>query len=899
MASVSVWKQNDIALLKTKLFIPPLQPRIVPNHRLIEKIRQGTLGKLTLVSAPAGFGKTTLVCQWINQQKKPVAWYSLDESDNEPGVFYRYLLTSLQNLDSSLKTAFDPLFQGRKVVGKTIINEIINHLSNLPGKFHLVLDDFHVIQSSSIHYDIQYLLRNSPPQLHLTIITRQDPPFQLSRFRARQEMVELKTPELKFSEHETIQFFQETMKIDLSLEQIRDLHSLTEGWIIGLQVIGLSLQKSNDPKRLTASGVAQNKYLLDYLFEEVFESQPPEVQDFLLKTSILKQLSIDLCNHMTGANYTFNMLEELEHKNLFIISLDDILKWYRYHSLFALMLQRRLQSSGNHSLADLHKKASAWYAEHGYLAEAFQHAFSSNDLEFAAELLENKFVTLIDNYEWATARRWLESLPDEIVQQRFLLLLYRALVIFLQEELNNIDTMIAELEKAFVDRTYMYSMEKKKHAEDLFLALKINCFHYKDSAKVIAVEERALQTISTKNVMALGLVQAVLSTAYIQQGDLQPAMDIVRSGLKIFTHSNPRENRYIKVHLLNKQARLEFLFGHLTIAEKLLDDALAYARQEDPPLRSAMAMLNITLAQIYYSQNRLDESMVHATRCIEYAKPVSDIGYLLLGLKLQAFMNEIFYNSNLANEIMNEALQIAGQTKSPVRIASTKLAAVELSIMQSELDTVSRWVAERKLSAAEPFSRNFEKECLLMARFAMATHKYKEAVDMLYALRPRVSKRKRLNSLLTIDVLIAACLYALDEKEKALNILEQCVEFAGPEGYIRPFVEITDYLMEMLFSLRKSLNGVVRIHVSKLLKACELQSEFSIRPVANGNVEKLSQREIEVIRLVFAGMTNKEITEQLFISLNTVKTHIKNIYGKFGVTAREQAILKARELNYI
>ena len=604
---------------------------------------------------------------------------------------------------------------------------------------------------------------------------------------------------------------------------------------------------------------------------------------------------------MTDGEYARDMLDELEHKNLFVIPLDSMSLWYRYHPLFGQMLQRRLKTTGHHSIPDLHKKASEWYSEHGYLEEAFHHALSSNDLEFASAVVESRFMTLIGNYEWTIARRWLESLPEETLEQRFLLRLYHALVVFLQEELSDITLIIAELEDSFANMTVSYSSEKKKHAEDLLLALKLNCIYYKEPAEVVAAAERALQTISTRNVMARWLVQSVLSAAYIEQGDLQPAMDVVRTGLEAFGPTSPKRSNYVKVHLLNRQARLELLFGHLRAAEALLKDALEYARREDPPLRSAMAMFNITFAQVYYSKNQLDRALEHASRCIEYAGPVSDIGYLLLGLKMQALINESFGHSELAKGIMTEALRIARQTKSAVRIASTELAAVQLAVMQSELDTVARWATLRGLQVTEPFSRNFEKECLLLARFDMASLRFQAAFELLTTLRPRVASRQRQTSLVIIDVLIAGCLFALDRQEEALDVLESCIEFAGPEGYVRPFVESADYIIDLLISLRKSPKGIVRIHACELLKACrpKLDPGVRSRPVTVGDGEALSQRETAVLRLIFIGLTNKEIAEQSFISMNTVKTHIRKIYGKLGVTTREQAILKARELNYL
>jgi LuxR family maltose regulon positive regulatory protein len=901
MSLTSPQRQKDVVLLRTKLSVPPLSPRAIPIVRLIERLREGTLGRVTLVSAPAGFGKTTVVCQWIREDHLPVAWYSLDQTDNEPSVFYRYLLTSLQYLDPALKDAFDPLLQGHSIVGQETVAHVINHISQLAGRLYLVLDDFHEIQTPSLHSDLAYLLRHCPSQLHLTVMSRETLPFPISRLRAAREITELGLEDLQLSLDETAEFFRTALRLSLPMTQIRELHSLTEGWLVGLQVIGYSLERGSSPRRITASEVLQHKDMLDYLFEEVLSTQPAEAREFLLKTALLKQLNSDLCSHMTAKSSSCAKLEELQQKNLFIIPMDSRLQWYRYHPLFAQMLQRRLQESGEYSIPELHKRASGWYAVHGYLDEAFQHALASEDLDFVADLVERKFMTLIDNYEWAVARRWLETLPEKAFEQRYLLRLYHALVIFLQEELSDITNIISELEQSAHEMKPRYSVEDEKHAEDLLLALKLNCYYYREPAEVVAAAERALETISHRNIMARWLVQSVLSTAHIERGDLRPAMDVVRSGLKAYGHADPRESNYVKVHLLNRQARLEFLLGNLRVAQGLLDDALEYAQSEDPPLRSAMAMFNITSAQISYARNQLERALEHAERCVEYAKPVSDVGYLLLGLKLQAFINESFGHGGMARSIMHEALGIARQTQSAVRTASTELAAVQLAMMQSDLEAVGAWVSDRQLSLGEPFSRNFEKECVLTASYEMATKRYQDALDLLTGLRPEVERRQRATSLVTIDTLIAAALHSLGRHDEALITLESCLEFAGPEGYVRPFVESAGYLADMLESLGKSPKGVMRIHALELLKACrlELSKGLGTRPMMIGGDEALSPREIEVLRLVFAGLSNKEIAARSFISPNTVKTHIRNIYTKLGVATREQAILKARQLNYV
>jgi LuxR family maltose regulon positive regulatory protein len=595
------------------------------------------------------------------------------------------------------------------------------------------------------------------------------------------------------------------------------------------------------------------------------------------------------------------MLEHIERANLFIAPLDNKRVWYRYHSLFSEMLQHRLKLCGKKSVHELHKKASLWFVKAGYFEEAFQHGFNTNDMYFAAELLESNILSLLTSYEWAAARRWFEKIPREILEQRFMLGLGNAFLLFLQEEFTDTDKTITNLDKTIARATKQYPADKRRYAQDLFLALKVSCLFYKDFAQVLPAAKIALKKIAPKNKIALWLVQAVLSDAYTQQGDIQPALEHVKTSLSYFKHSAPKERVYIKFHLINKQAGLERLHGRLKNAEKLLKDAFEYAREAGISLRPAMAMLNVTLAQVYYSQNRLKEALDHAEECIKYTKPVSDIGFLLLGYRMKAFVHQVLGKSGLAKEVMDEALATAHQTKSAIRIASTELSAVRLALMQSDLKAVSKWAKQRRLNVNEPFSSNFEEECLTLALYHMAEKKFETASDILTALYPRTHKRKRCYSTLRINIIRAGVLYALGEQESALGIMENCTEFASQEGIVRPFADNAVYISKLLLSLRKSEKGMVRIYVSKLLKEIELDRvSISRRQQCLLRLtDPLSQREIEILQLIVIGLTNKEIADNICVSLNTVKTHIRNIYGKLCVANREQAILRAQEINII
>ena len=420
-------------ILATKLFIPPLRPKIVLRPRLIERLNKGLTSdrKLTLISASAGFSKTTLVSEWIVDSGRPTAWLSLDEGDNDPACFLMYLVAALQTIASNIGAGAMAVLQSpRPPSTESILTTLLNEITTIPGNFLLVLDDYHVIDAKPVHQALTFLLEHLPPQAHLVIATREDPPLPLARLRARGQLTELRAAELRaadlrFTPTEAADFLNGVMGLDLAVEDIAALEARTEGWIAGLQFAALSMQRCQDATSFIKSFTGSHHFVLDYLVEEVLQRQPDSIQAFLLRTSILDRLCGPLCDAVLRSPSASGQetLEDLERANLFIVPLDNERRWYRYHHLFAELLRQRLHqsaSSGNEEggVAEYHTRASQWYEDHGLEIEAFQHAAAANDIERAEGIIEGKGIPLHFRGAVAAILGWLASLPKTVLDAR-------------------------------------------------------------------------------------------------------------------------------------------------------------------------------------------------------------------------------------------------------------------------------------------------------------------------------------------------------------------------------------------------------------------------------------------------------------------------------------------------
>jgi LuxR family maltose regulon positive regulatory protein len=486
-------------LLTTKLNIPPVRSGLVPRPRLTERLNEGVTRmpsprKLTLVSAPAGFGKTTLVAEWLTHRRasgdagRPVAWLSLDEEDNDPARFFTYLVAALQTVDPDIGQAAQAMLQApQPPPPEPLLTSLINDVAATPRPFVLVLDDYHLIHTLPIHRQLAFLLEHQPPQMHLVIASREDPPLPLSRLRARGQAREIRRADLQFTPEETAEFLQQVARQELPPRDVAALQRRTEGWAAGLQLLALSIRGRDDVLQLVRSFTGSHRYVLDYLIEEVFEQQSAEAQDFLLKTAILDRFTAALCDAVTGRNDGRAVLLALDQANLFIVRLDESRQWYRYHRLFADLLRHRLEVASTHELAQLHRRASRWYAANGLPADAVQHALAGSDWERAATLTLDLGESMLKRGEVATLLGWLQALPDEEVCTRPQLCLSYSWALILTSQLDAAEFYLRRAEQAAEDAPALLG--------DIAAALAFIARTRGDDRRTIELSRRALSLL--------------------------------------------------------------------------------------------------------------------------------------------------------------------------------------------------------------------------------------------------------------------------------------------------------------------------------------------------------------------------------------------------------------------
>ena len=881
---------NDQERLKSEPDVPIINTGLLPRPHLTRRIHEATAGKLTVISAPAGFGKTSLVCQWIEHHNiDTVAWHTVDESDNYPDVFLRNLLSALHGARKPLKDAFDPLLQSPKIPAeKDILITIINAINQLSEKIYLVLDDFHLIQNEQNHYAVQYILKYTRAQLHMTLLTRHQTSIPLSRFRASHQLSEVFSTDLRFTLKETDDFFAKIIKISLRPDQIDQIQKQTEGWIAGIQLLSISLkdvrQTDLDNRLADLTSQAPEK-----LMEKMFENLAADIREFLLKTSVLEKLHIGLCGAVTGFENVAELMGKIERLHFFLIPIDIEGKWYKYHQLFSEFLRSRLNRVGPADIAGVHRNASAWYAENGYLADAFHHGFATNDLDYAADLLEDNIFTMIVNYEFDTAFRWMDRLPKEVLHHRFMLILFKAWAAFSKNDFDHMEKLVTTLEGHS-------GMADSPHARDLLLALKMGVlFHKEPYEKCVTEVKKAVESLSIDSVFPRGFVRSILARAHLQAGDIRLAMEPLELDFENLIVSGCD---YLALYILALKADVQRLQGRLHSSEKTILDAIDFACGKGIRIGRALADFNIRLAKIYYNQNRLEKAQAHIDKCIRSAKPMRAIGCLFQAYQLQSLIHEINGDARSARDFMETALTLARSSKSPEHHAFSEIVSVQLAIKHSDFRMAKKWAKNRNLKSDDPFSKLFEIECLTLGRLHLAQGEYHHAEQLMVALREQAVRRGRSLTALCSDVIRASALYATGARDDALSTMEKAVESATAEELVRPFIDNADHVTAMFIHLTKSRKPTVRLFAQKLLKTCwtSCATPISEDTIQCDAFEHLTRREAEILKLITAGFTNKKIADIMSIKLGTVKSHIKHIYGKLDVTNREKAISRSKDL---
>ena len=881
-------------ILATKLYIPPPRPRVVLRPRLIERLNEGLHRKLTLISAPAGFGKTTLVSQWVAACQRQVAWLSLDEGDNDPARFLTYLVAALRTVAADIgKSVLAMLQSPQPPPAESILTALLNELTAIPDNFVLVLDDYHVIDSEPVDRALTFLLEHWPPQMHMVIATREDPQLPLARLRARAELTELRVSDLRFTPAEAAEFLSQTMGLSLSAEDLTALEARTEGWVAGLQLAAISLQGHKDSTGFIKSFTGSHHFVLDYLVEEVLQQQPDAVQTFLLSTSILDRLSGPLCDavlgHPPGSGQ--QTLAYLERANLFVVPLDNERRWYRYHHLFADLLRQRLRqsiaSSADEAQArmnELHIRASQWFEENGLAIEAFHHAAAAGDVERAQRLISGDRIPQHIRGAVAAILDWLQSLPEAVLDARPWLRWRYASLLLVNGQTTGVEEKLQAAEAAV----------QKSEADDesrnliglIAAARAVLALTRYDVEAMLAQSRRALEHLRPESIISRATAYWTMGFAHLFSRDRAEARPALNEAISLSQASGDTFTAIIATVGLGNVEETE---NHLDVAAATYRRVLEAAG--DQPLQ-IIHEAHLGLARILYEWNELDAAEQHGRQSLHFARQYEKIidRFILCEVFL-ARLKLARGDAAGAAALLDKAYESARQPHFAHRAAEVAAAQVLVFLHRGDLAAAERLVQTHQL----PISQ---------ARVDLARGDASAARTVIEALRQQAEAKDWQDERLKMMVLQSVAYDAQGEKEKAVELLAEALALAEPGGFIRLFIDEGAPMAHLLSEA--AAREVMPDYTRKLLAVFETERHTGeARPSlpdptpARPLVEPLSRRESEVLRLIAQGLSNREISERLFLALITVKGHNQRIFAKLQVKNRTEAVARARELGLL
>jgi len=904
-------------LLATKLSLPRTRPDRLARSRLIQQLNEGMARELLFVCTPAGFGKTTLVADWAASARWPVAWLSLDPEDNDPARFWRYVVAALDRACEGLAEHVLPRLTAPTVLSSEgVVTVLANQLQARPEEVALVLDDYHLIESESIHEGMAFLLGHLPPQLHVVITSRSDPPLPLARLRARGQLVELRAADLRFTPEEASALLREVWGLDLAAEGIAALDARTEGWAVGLQLAALSLRERPDPHAFLSALARTHRYVLDYLSEEVLERQPDRLRSFLLQTSILERLSGPLCDAVTGGTDSQELLEALERANLFLIPLDDERRWWRFHHLFGDLLRARLQRTEGAQLPELHRRAAAWCEQHGLIDEAIQHALASGDAIWAARLVEQHANETLGRGENVSLGRWLSLLPDDVVRSRPALCLAQSLMEFHRGHLDSAERLLEQAERAFDPGQEQDGFEVPTDAGMVaevpaaIALLRAHAAGARGDADRMAEHARSALAHLAEEEAGPRFWARWLSGPWADwmRGSLADAerayAEMLAEG-RLAPDPNPLMLNFLPLGEVQQGQ------GKLGAALRTHQEGLrlATAGGRFSPLHAAAAHLGI--AKVLYERDQLDDALRHVTESIELGRQM--IWFLAQRLVASAWIRQALGEAEAALEAIDEACRI---DPSPDTISIWHPGPSErarLLLAQGQAGEAARWTEERGLRAEDEVSYAREQDHLVLARVLLARSHPEPALGLLERLQALAESQGRTQSVIQIRALRSIALQSAGDHEGALALLANALALAQPEGYVRVFADEGPPMAALLRSLIGARqrgrvaagSGAAREHLHRVIRAFgpapsgRTEEPDGAASGATGRVEPLTDRELQVLRLLAAGRPNREIAQELVVTLETVKKHASHIFDKLGAANRTEAVARARELRLL
>lgn len=890
----------DTFILPTKLFAPPLHPGWILRKRLTEQLNLSVQRKLTLVSAPAGYGKTTLISSWLHETNTPSTWFSLDEGDNDPIRFFQYFIASLQklipdlemDLPGMLNVAHPPSFD-------VLLNLLINETTRLAAPFIIVLDDFHVISSQPVINMMSYFLEHMPPHIHLVLLSRTDPAFPLSRLRVRNQLVDIRADQLRFTREEAAIFLNEIMMLRLTLEDLSAIEMRTEGWIAGLQLAALSMQNCRDIHSFVSAFTGSHYYVMDYLVEEVLKLHSSYINTFLMQSSILERLCGPLCEAVIGRDPANQIdgqatLESLEQMNLFLIPLDEERHWYRYHHLFSDVLNKRLKHQFPHIIPELHRRASQWYEQNGFISEAIQSSLQAGDQDRAAQLIEQNGCFLLMSGELSTLLNWTNMIEFQSDAHPWLAI-QKA---WAQALTGNLDQVESTLQAPDQLLSSLELTNEVRTMQGTIATARAYCANSRGNTELAAeFAQKALQQLpdcSSISQCIRSLATSILGDASRVNGNFDEATRAYTEAVRI---GKEADNRHMVIIANQNIAEILMEQGQLHQAAYMYTQTLQLAVRPDGQRSPLAARIFAGMARLAYEWNRLDDAEQNIHQCLELSRIWGDIGQQAYAYALQARLEQARNDPEGARAAMREAELLTGERPlSPhwsIQVRS-ELACVLLA--QGDWEYLSKRIQKRGLSVTDEITYQRESEYVILLRFLLDRGDHESAIILSNQLLQLAETTGQIGLEISVLILKALALQGKKDTDQAFTAFEKALVLAEPEGYIRVFLDEVEPVTRLLCKAqsRQPGNG----YAAQLLAMIGNISGM-VQPSMQLLIEPLTTREMEVLTLIKGGCSNQDIAEKLVISIPTVKRHISNIYTKLGVDSRTQAVAFGKELRIL